>query len=441
VAENSQQENQTPQNGGAQGGDAHGNDNAQGQTAGGPDANGDKKNGNEPEVKKKRKVPPVFIVAGVALLILIAGLFYWHSTYYENTDDAEVEGHIDQISPRINGHVVAVAVQENQLVEAGQPLVLIDRSDYQVAVERAQANVASAFANWQAAIVNVPVVNTNTSNSTSAQEAQVQTARAQISQAEKQLDATQAQAQAAIANNQKAQSDLDRYTPLVEKDVISKQQYDQAVANAQSNKAAVNQYEAAVQAQREQIKVAYDQLAQAQANYRASLNGPQQVAIQQSRAAEAEAQYDQAKAELAQAQLNLSYTEIRAPYAGIVTKKSVEVGQNLTAGQAVMMLVSLNDLYVTADFKETQLRHIRAGQPVEIHVDAYGLNLSGRVTQIGGATGSLLSLFPPENATGNYVKVVQRLPVRIDFTNLAKEDPNHILRPGMSVEPKVRVKK
>jgi membrane fusion protein (multidrug efflux system) len=181
-------------------------------------------------------------------------------------------------------------------------------------------------------------------------------------------------------------------------------------------------------------------LAQAQAQLNFAETGPEQVAAQSARARQAQAQVQQAQAQLDMAKLNLSYTKIVAPAAGIVTRKSVEIDQNVAAGQNLLTLVSLEDLWVTANFKETQLRHMLAGQPVEIEVDSTGKTYHGKVTQIGGATGSVLSLFPPENATGNYVKVVQRVPVRIDFTDLKDEDPKHELRPGLSVEPKVRVK-
>jgi membrane fusion protein (multidrug efflux system) len=186
--------------------------------------------------------------------------------------------------------------------------------------------------------------------------------------------------------------------------------------------------------------VARERVAQAQAQQRYAQTGPQQVALQSARAQQAEAQVQQAQAQLDQAMLNLSYTRIVAPEDGIITRKSVEVGQNVSVGQNLLTLVSLQDIWVTANFKETQLRNMRKGQRVQVHVDATGKDYSATVTQIGGATGSVLSLFPPENATGNYVKVVQRVPVRLDFTNLAKEDPYHQLRPGLSVEPKVWVK-
>jgi len=195
-----------------------------------------------------------------------------------------------------------------------------------------------------------------------------------------------------------------------------------------------------VAAAQDAVRVAHERESQAQAQLKYAETAPQQIAAQDARAKQAEAQVQQAQAQLDQARLNLSYTRIVAPVAGIITRKSVEINQNVSTGQNLMTLVSLQDIWVTANFKETQLRHMTAGQKVEIHVDSTGKDYSGKITQIGGATGSVLSLFPPENATGNYVKVVQRLPVRIDFTDLAHEDPNQELRPGLSVEPKVWVK-
>ena len=222
--------------------------------------------------------------------------------------------------------------------------------------------------------------------------------------------------------------------------MISKLQFDAAVAAADAAKAALADARANERAAEDGVRVAREREAQAQAGLKYAQTGPQQVAAQSARAKQAQAQVAEAQAKLDQAKLNLSYTRIVAPDDGIITRKSVEIDQNVAPGQNLLTLVSLEDLWVTANFKETQLKHMSAGQPVEISVDATGKTYHGKVTQIGGATGSVLSLFPPENATGNYVKVVQRVPVRIDFTDLAKEDPNHELRPGLSVEPKVRVK-
>ena len=382
-----------------------------------------------------------FILFGALAILLIGGaLYWWHSTFYEDTDDAQVDGHIIQISTRIDGNVIKVNVDQNQAVEKGQILVQLDPTDYETAVEQDEADLASAEANYEAATVNVPVIHVNTTSTLSSADADVLSAKDSVSQAQRQLQASRAQVLAAQANSIKAGLDLKRYTSLVEKDVISRQQYDAAVATAAADQADVQQAQANVLASEAAVSVARARVAQADASYRTALTGPRQVAIQKAKADQAAAQVKQAQAKLDQARLNLSYCTLRAPEAGIVTTKSVELGQNVSIGQNLMTLVSLDDVWVTADFKETQLDHMHPGQPVTISVDAYGgKKFDGKVTQIGGATGSMLSLFPPENATGNYVKVVQRIPVRIDFTK-PSEDRNHMLRPGMSVEPKVRVK-
>jgi membrane fusion protein (multidrug efflux system) len=377
----------------------------------------------------------VFVV-----LALVAAGIWWHSTFTEDTDDAQVNGHLIQVSSRISGQVLKVYVNENQVVKAGDVIAELDPADYQVAVEKAEAALASAQANAAAANVNVPITTVNTGSNLRSAGADVSGTQASVAQAEQQLKAAHARVTQAQANFTKAEADLQRYKPLVAKDVISKQQYDAAVAAADASRAAVADARANEQAASQGVNVAHEREAQAQAMLKYAQTGPQQVAAQSARARQALAQVAQAQAELDQAKLNLSYTKIVAPEAGIITRKNVEVNQNLAPGQNLLTLVSLEDLWVTANFKETQLKHMSAGQSVEIKVDATGKTYHGKVTQIGGATGSVLSLFPPENATGNYVKVVQRVPVRVDFTNLANEDPDHLLRPGLSVEPDVRVK-
>jgi membrane fusion protein (multidrug efflux system) len=376
----------------------------------------------------------------VVILALVAVGLWWRSTYTEDTDDAQVNGHMIQVSARVGGQVAKVYVDENQQVKAGDVIAELDPGDYKVAVENAEAALASAQANAEAANVNVPITTINTGSNLSSADANVSGSQAGVGQAEKQLDAAHARVTQAQANYTKAQADLERYKPLVEKDVISKQQFDAAVAASDATKAAVADARANEQAAVDGVKVAIERETQAMANQKFAQTGPQQVAAQSARAKQAQAQVQEAQARLDQANLNLSYTKIVAPTAGIITRKSVEVNQNVAPGQNLTMLVSLEGLWVTANFKETQLRRMAAGQPVEIEVDSTGKSYHGKITQIGGATGSVLSLFPPENATGNYVKVVQRVPVRIDFTDLASEDPNHELRPGLSVEPKVRVK-
>jgi len=240
----------------------------------------------------------------------------------------------------------------------------------------------------------------------------------------------------------KAQLDVDRYKPLVERDVISKQQFDQAVATAAATQAALDEAQRNVKSQQDAVRLQQQRLATSRSQQeQAQKTGGEQVKVQQARAAAALAAVQQNQAKVDQAKLNLSYTKIVAPIAGIVSKKNVSSGENLSVGQDLLTIVPLDNLWVTANFKETQLKEMKAGQEVDLKVDALGgRKFTGKITQIGGATGSRLSLFPPENATGNYVKVVQRIPVRIDFTNLTEENKDHALRPGMSVTPDVTVK-
>jgi membrane fusion protein (multidrug efflux system) len=392
------------------------------------------------EIEQPKSSRRLVIVLVLVVLVAVAVALWWHSTFTEDTDDAQVNGHLIQISSRISGQVLKVDVEENQQVNAGDVIAELDPADYKVAVENAQAALASEQANAVAANVNVPITSINTGSNLSSAGANLSGSHDSVEQAQKQFDSAHARVAQAQANLTKAQADLDRYKPLVEKDVISKQQWDAAVAAADGAKASVADAVANEQAAAEGIKVAREHESQAKDQLKYAETGPQQVAAQSAHAKQAQAQVAQAQAQLDQAKLNLSYTKIVAPVAGIVTRKSVEVEQNVAAGQNLLTLVSLQDLWITANFKETQLRHMSAGQAVKIAADATGNSYNGKVTQIGGATGSVLSLFPPENATGNYVKVVQRVPVRIDFTNLAGEDPNHLLRPGLSVEPTVSVK-
>ena len=382
----------------------------------------------------------LIVIVVVVVLALVAVGIWWHSTYSEDTDDAQVNGHLIQVSSRISGQVLKVDVDENQVVKAGDVIAELDPGDYQVAVEKAEAALASAQANAVAANVNVPITTVNTGSNLRSAGADVSGTQAGVGQAEQQLKAAHARVAQAQANYTKAEADLQRYKPLVAKDVISKQQFDAAVAAADANRAALADSRANEQAASQGVKVARERETQAGAQLKYAQTAPQQVAAQSARAKQALAQVAQAQAELDQAKLNLSYTKIVAPAAGIITRKNVEINQNLAPGQNLLTLVSLEGLWVTANFKETQLKHMAAGQTAEIKVDSTGKTYHGKVTQIGGATGSVLSLFPPENATGNYVKVVQRVPVRIDFTNLVSEDSSHELRPGLSVEPKVRVK-
>lgn len=381
-----------------------------------------------------------FVIFGIVVAVLVGALlFWWHSTFYEDTDDAQVSGHLVQISSRIAGQIVKVNVEENQYVEAGTVVAEIDPRDFEVAVQQSDASRQGAEASAQAAQGSVPLTGINTGSTLTSAGADVRGSSAGVEQAQKQLESAHARVEQARANNDKAQLDLKRYVPLVEKDVISRQQFDAAVAAAASTKAGVADAQAGEQAADQGVRIARQRLDQAQAQLKTAQTGPQQMAIQRARANQASAQAQQASAALEQARLNLSYTKIVAPISGIITRKSLELGQNVSVGQNLMTLVSLDGVWITANFKETQLRHMKQGQPVDIKLDAYGRSYDGAITQIGGATGSMMSLFPPENATGNYVKVVQRIPVRIDLKN-PNDNRDHLLRPGLSVVPSVRVK-
>jgi membrane fusion protein, multidrug efflux system len=374
------------------------------------------------------------ILGGIVLLV--AGVFLWrYLASYESTDDAQIDGHLNPISARVSGHVLKLLVTDNQYVAVGTPLVQIDPKDYEVAVARAKADYNNALADAQAAQVNVPITSVNTGSQISAAQADVENARAGISAARQQWDSAKAQLQGAQANNVKAQADLVRYKDLVDKQEISQQQYDQVVAVAKSNAAAVAAARASAAAAEQQVHQAQARLAQAEAAARSAATGPQQVAAIHSRALSAEALAQLKRAQLEQAELNLQYTLIVAPVSGVVSNRTVEVGQNVQPGQELMKIINLDDIWVTANFKETQLKKMKVGQPVTIAVDATGREYKGHVQSIAGASGSLFSLLPPENATGNYVKVVQRVPVKITFDQ--GETKEHTLRPGMSAEPKV----
>jgi len=380
----------------------------------------------------------VFLIVGVVLLVVV-GFFLWrYFASYEDTDDAQIDGHLNSISARVSGHVLKLMVDDNQYVAAGTPLIEIDPKDYQVALDRAKADYADAVALAEAARVNVPITSVNTTSQTSSAQADVENANAGIAAARQQFAAANAQLAEAQANNVKAQSDLVRYKQLVDKQEISQQQYDQAVAAANAGAAAVDSARASASAAEHQVRQAQSKLAQAQANLRAAATGPQQVATTRSRAQSADAQAEFKKAALEQAELNLQYTIITSPVNGVVTNRTVEVGQNVSIGQELMRVINLDDIWVTANFKETQLKQMQVGQRVTIHVDTNGKDYNGHVQSVAGASGAITSLLPPENATGNYVKVVQRIPVKITFD--PGETKEHVLRPGMSVEPKVWIK-
>ena len=396
--------------------------------------------GGESDGAKAKSMSRARYIAAAAVVLLGAASVpaYRHYAKWESTDDAQIDGYVNPINSRVSGYITNVYVEDNQFVKAGTLLAQIDPKDYIVALNIAQATLANDRATAQASQVNVPVVSVNTSSQLVSAEADVANAQGGISSSEQQLAAAEAAVLQAEANSAKSQDDVQRYKPLADKQEIPEQLYTQAVQTASGAAAAVQAARANVQAARGAVDQARARLAQASASVETARTGPQLIRIEQSRAVAAAAIEQKSGAAVEQAQLNLSYTRIVAPVDGIVAKRSAQPGQYVIPGQQLMAVVPLEDIWVTANFKETQLQNMHPGDPAEIYLDAYGHTYSGRVESIAGGTGAIFSLLPAENATGNYVKVVQRVPVRLRFDE--GQDPGHRLKPGLSVEPKVKVK-
>jgi membrane fusion protein (multidrug efflux system) len=393
-----------------------------------------------PPVRRRRALWRT--VEAVIVIAIIAGsvLLYRSYAQWESTDDAQIDGYIYPVNARIQGFVTRVTVDDNQYVEAGTVLVQLDPKDYEVAVANAKAVLANDKANEAALATNVPLTSVNTSTQLSSAEADVEDRNAAIIAAQRAFDAAQAALREAEANDLKAQDDVNRYKPLADKDEIPQQRYTQAVQTEKATAAAVEAARSSAAAAEQAVTQARAKLEQTRAQLRYAQTGPQQISVQRSRAGAASAETQRAAAILDQAQLNLQYATIVAPVSGIVGQRSVQPGQNISPGQQLMTVVPLEsqNIWVTANFKETQLANMRPGQPVKISVDAYGRSYDGHILNVAAASGARFSVLPPENATGNYVKVVQRLPVKILFEN--GQDNEHLLRPGMSVVPSVKIK-
>jgi membrane fusion protein (multidrug efflux system) len=382
----------------------------------------------------------IFLAFLGLVLIVIGILLYRHYSAWESTDDAEIDGYIYPVSSRVTGYVTRVTVDDNQYVQAGTVLVQLDPKDYEVALANAKATLANDQAGAQALLTNVPLTSVNTSSQLSSAEADVENAQAGHVAAQREFEGAQASLRQAEANDLKAQDDVNRYKPLAAKDEIPQLQYTQAAESQEATAAAVQAAKESAAAAEQTVAQARAKVAQAQAQLQYARTRPQQISVQRSRAEAAEAETQRAEAAFEQAQLNLQYTTIVAPISGIVGQRSVQPGQNVSPGQQLMTIVPLDsqNIWVTANFKETQMTNMRPGQHVKVHVDTYNREYAGHIDSIAGASGARYSLLPPENATGNYVKVVQRIPVKIFFEK--GQDPEHLLRPGMSVEPEVNVK-
>jgi membrane fusion protein (multidrug efflux system) len=385
-----------------------------------------------------KRNPGRVLLGAIALVLLIAGsvLLLAYLSSYESTDDAQVDGHLNMISSRIRGTVVGVYVEDNQYVKAGQVIVDLDPRDYKVALQQANAAYAEAVAQLHAESPNVPIIVTTNQTTISEGQADIVVAEKAVSAAEQEYEAKIADLRNTEAQNAKAQRDVERFQPLAAKEEISKQQFDAVRATAESRAATVDAARAAVQVSLRELDERRAQLSQASTRLQGTQeNAPRQAASRQATVATRQASIVSAKAMVEQAGLNLSYAKIVAPVSGVVVNKTVEVGQSLQADEDMLDISQIDDIWITANFKETQLRRMHPGQSVDVKADAFGQTFHGYLESMPGATGAVTSLLPPENATGNYVKVVQRLPVRIRLK--PGEDPQHRLRIGMSVEPKV----
>ncbi len=391
-----------------------------------------------PRIYVSPKVRRRILILAIIVVLLVGGVFLWrYLSSYESTDDAQADVHLYPISARISGYVLKVNVDDNQWVQKGTVLVEIDPKDFEVAVAQAQANLANAEATAQSLNITVPITSVNTSSQLKSTASDIDNTKAGIIAAERQLTAAHAQVQQAEANDVKAQDDLHRYKLLVDKREVAEQIYDQALAAAKASTATVAAARANESAAQQFVQQAQSRLVEAEANHQSAETGPQQVSSTRARVRAAIADVQQKRALLEQAQLNLQYTKILAPVTGQVNK-TVVVGMNVQTGQQLLTVVPLDEVWVTANFKETQLRHMRVGQKAEIKIDSTGRTLKGHVDSIAGATGPTFSLLPPENATGNYVKIVQRIPVKIVLE--AGENHDRQLRPGMNVVPDVYLK-
>ena len=400
-----------------------------------PRNNQENKEKSSPDPVKKRRNLILGIVVGIVLLVG-AGLWWLHSRTYETTDDAQVDGHLHPLSSRVDGTILAVGAEDNQKVNAGDLLVQLDPKDYQVALDQAQASFEGANAQTATQRPNVPITQSSNTNSFETANASVANAEATVLAAQQDEKSTAAQLRQSQANNEKAQTDLQRYSRLLQKQEVAQSDYDQYLTTARAQAASVDQQEAALRSSTQKVAEAEAQLEQQQSRLRQAVrDAPRQLQIRRATVESQQASANSAKAQAETARLRLSYTRIYAPVSGIVTQRSAEVGEQITTGQQLLVIVQVDDLWVTANFRETQLKKIRPGQKVRIEVDSLGRDFDGYVEAMPAASGDRTSVLPPENATGNFVKIVQRLPVRIRFA--ANQAGLDLLRPGMSVEPKV----
>ena len=398
--------------------------------------------GEKPEAGTKspsRKLSRWILLLVFAIAVAAVSLWRLHSQNFESTDDAQIEGRLDLVSARISGTVTYInpRVENNQLVEAGTLLMELDPRDYAAELERAKADLDTRIAEAHSAQVTVPIVDANAFGQLHSAEAAKSQALASVDSEQANLVAAQHKLRQDEAIYARAERDRARYQALVEKREISRSDYDARETEATAAAQAVEADRAAITSREQKVAEARSLVVQREAQIDSARIAPQQVTDARAKSESAAGHLEQARAGLHTAQLNLSYTKLYAPVGGVIGRKTVELGHRVQPGQSLLLIVPIDDIWITANFKETQLKRMRPGQPATIRVDTFGRDFKGKVESLPGAAGPLFSLFPPENATGNYVKVVQRFPVRIRLDK--DQDAEHLLRPGMSVEPTVDV--
>jgi membrane fusion protein, multidrug efflux system len=390
---------------------------------------------------EKRRLSKKVWLSGAVVLCLIAGVSYWlYERHYETTDDAQVDGHFAQLSSRITGTVTYVnpLVENDRFVQAGTLLIELDPRDNEAALAHARASLTTKRAEARVSEIQVPITNASAFSQLRLAQAAELEAKSSVSAAQAELQAAEHRVQLDQVNAARAERDRVRYIALVEKREISRSFYDARETEAAATAQTLESDRAAVAAAEQKIAQMNSLVAQRQAQVESARTAPQQVSNVRAEVAAAQGALEQAQADVQTAELNLSYTKIYAPVSGVVGHKTVELGHRIQPGQTLLSLVSINDVWITANFKETQLHRMHPGQPVTVSVDSFGRDYKGTVENMAGASGPLFSLFPPENASGNYVKVVQRFPIRIRLDD--GQNSQQELRPGMSVEATVRVR-
>jgi membrane fusion protein (multidrug efflux system) len=395
---------------------------------------------DEPEGPKPKRSKRILIGLLLFLLLVLGSLYWLHARHFEGTDDAAVDGHFAALSTRISGTVISINpdIEDDRYVTAGALLLKLDPRDLEAELEHAKATLQTKEADAQAANLQISITDASAYSQLRLVQASRKEALESVGAAQSELSSAQHRVLLDQAVASRTERDRARYLVLVEKREISRSFYDERDTEATTATQTLASDRAATVGAQQKIEQLNSLVLQRDAQVTNAHTAPQQVSNARALAASAQGSLNEARADVRTAQLNLEYTTIYAPVSGIVGHKTVQLGHRVQPGQTLLTVVPIDDIWITANYKETQLRLMHPGQPVKIHVDSMGRDLTGEIEDMAGASGPLFSLFPPENASGNYVKIVQRFPVRIRLDNA--QDTQHLLRPGMSVEATVRVR-